>query len=325
MKTLRKIVLFVLALLVAGSVGGYFYARKKFEAPANQLTVAGLPTNFSFEWEANNAVQPAVAHAAQLVPVQIPGCSRTCFLQFDTGAPYTLLYAPSIAALRARYPATRAMLQAPADTVHNFRFALGQAQVRVSRLPVLNFGAREIPADSTKPFVIGTLGTDVLEGRVLLIDYASRRLTLSNKVPDDLARRTDFVPLTFESRRVMFEANLQNEARNLLFDSGTSAYALITSQNNWKTLIQPQAPVHTQAVNSWGKTLTSYTAPTAAAMHLGAAKIPLGTVTYIEGMNLFQSLMMRFSGLGGMLGNEVFAGRTVILDVAGGRFGVVRK
>ena len=44
----------------------------------------------------------------------------------------------------------------------------------------------------------------------------------------------------------------------------------------------------------------------------------------MDGTSLTQNLMMRFSGMGGMLGNEAFSGRTVLLDVAGGRFGLVR-
>ncbi|GAA4007234.1 hypothetical protein GCM10022408_18920 [Hymenobacter fastidiosus] len=77
-------------------------------------------------------------------------------------------------------------------------------------------------------------------------------------------------------------------------------------------------------VNSWGKTLTSYTVATAEALHLGPATVPLQTVTYVEGTTVMQNLLTRFSGLGGMLGNEPFTTRTIIPDVRGSRFGVVQ-
>ncbi|UYZ60359.1 hypothetical protein [Hymenobacter latericus] len=325
MKTFRKILLLVLALLVAGGVGGYFYARQKFEPGANQLAVTQLPATCAFEWKADTTARPTVAHAQQLVPITVPGCPRTCYLQFDTGAPYTLLYEHPLAALRERYPATGRTLTLRADSVRDFRFALGQGQVQVRKLPVLRYGAHQLPADSTQPFIIGTLGADVLEGRVLIVDYARRRFTLCEQVPDSLASRTNFVPLAFTSRRVLLSATLQGEPRQLLFDSGSSAFALLTSQSRWQELSQPAAAVAVRPVNSWGKTLTSYTAPTAIKLGFGPAALPLHTVSYIEGMSWWQTALMRFSGMEGMLGNQPFAGHTVVLDVPGKRFGVVRR
>ncbi|RAK69920.1 hypothetical protein [Hymenobacter edaphi] len=324
MKTLATILLSVLLLLVLGGVGGYFYMQRKFAPPANQLTVGGLPAQAAFVWQADSSAQPVQARAHQLVPVRVPGCSRTCYLQFDTGAPYTLFYAHPLAALRAEYPAVGAALQPRADTVRNVQFRLGGAAVQVRRAPVLRYGAHQLPADTAAPFVIGTLGADVLEGRVLVVDYPRRRLSLFAALPDSLAGRADFVPLELKGRRVMLRAELPGQSGPLLFDSGSSAFALLTSQSRWQELAQPAAPVRTNAVNSWGKTLTTYTTPTVAALRLGSTKLPLGTVSYMTGMNLMQQLLTRVSGMAGMLGNEPFVGRTIILDAPGGRFGVVR-
>ncbi|GAB3825582.1 hypothetical protein [Hymenobacter jeollabukensis] len=324
MKTLATILLSVLLLLVLGGVGGYFYMQRKFAPPANQLRVAGLPASGRFAWQADSSARPAVAHAHQLVPVRVPGCARTCYLQFDTGAPYTVFYAHPLAALRAQYPAAGPALVPQADTVHDVQFSLGGAELRVRRAPVLNYGAHALPADTAAPFVIGTLGADVLEGRVLVIDYPRQRFSLYAATPDSLARRADFVPLELKGRRVMLSAELPGQSGPLMFDSGSSAFALLTSQSRWQELIRPAAPVRTKAVNSWGKMLTTYTAPTAAALRLGATELPLGTVSYMTGMTLMQEMLTRVSGLAGMLGNEPFAGRTIILDAPGGRFGVVR-
>jgi hypothetical protein len=110
----------------------------------------------------------------------------------------------------------------------------------------------------------------------------------------------------------------------MMFDTGSSAEGLITSQANWEQLAHPGAQPSTTAVNSWGKTLTKHSVATPANLELGAAKIPLQTVTYIEGMTFMQQMLTRFSGLGGMLGNAPFVGRTIILDVRGARFGLVQ-
>jgi hypothetical protein len=323
MKVLVKILLAIFALFVLGSIGGYFYFRKQFQAPANQLTVSQLPAFARFAWRADTTGAHVMPHAVLLVPITLPNCPRTCYLQFDTGAPYSLLYSHALAALQARYPAAGPALKSPADALQNFQFAIGSGQVAARSIRVREMGARTLPADSTAPFVIGTLGTDVLEGRVLVIDYPRQRFELRTAVPDSLARQAVFAPLGFEQRRMLLSAGLQGADKQLLFDSGSSAFALLTSQAAWQELAKPGAPDQVTPVNSWGKTLTAHTVPTAARLQIGATALPLGTVTYIDGTTFMQRTLTRFSGMGGMLGNEVFSQHTLILDVKGGRFGVV--
>ena len=325
MKTFKKILLAIGLLFLISGIGGYFYFLKRFQAPANQLVVSQLPATCSFAWQADTANHRAMPHAALLVPITLPGCPRTCYLQFDTGAPYSLLKSNALKALRAQYPATSAALLVEADTVHNLRFALGQGQVLARSIRVRPYANPVLlPTNPDEPFIIGTLGTDLLEGRVLVIDYARQRFTLSASVPDSLVRHAAFVPLTFKERSVLLSVGLQGQPEQLYFDSGSSAFALLTRQSTWEKMAKPAAVAHTVGVNSWGKTLTSHTIATAANLQLGAATVPLRTVTYIEGTSLTQQLMVRFSGMGGMLGNEPFANRTIILDVRGGRFGLVQ-
>jgi hypothetical protein len=323
MKLLLKILLSVLALFVLSGIGGYFYMRQKFAPPANQLVLTGLPATTAFTWWADTAQGRDMAHAAVLVPVRLPGCPRTCYLQFDTGAPYTVLYTESLAALQAAYPTLP--FAHPADTVRNFRCSLGRSQVLARWVRVLPHGPHTLPADTATPFILGTLGADVIEGRALLLDFAHRRFSLDALVPDSLGRRATFVPLAFENRRVLVRMNLQGQPRQLLYDSGASAFSLLTSHDEWDRLAQPGAPVRKVNVKSFDRTLTSYTVPTAATLQLDKATLPLGTTTYMDGTSLTQNLLMRFSGMGGMLGNRAFDERTVLLDVAGGRFGVVQR
>ncbi|MBO2010235.1 hypothetical protein [Hymenobacter negativus] len=325
MKPALKILLSVLTLFLLSGIGGYFYMRQKFTPAANQLVVSGLPATTSFTWWADTARGRAMPHAAVLVPVRLPGCPRTCYFQFDTGAPYSLLYTESLASLQAAYP-TLPFAQA-ADTVRDFRCSLGQSQLLAHWVRVKPHGPHNLPADTATAFIIGTLGADVIDGRSLVLDFAHRRFSLDAHLPDSLAQRATFVPLAFENRRVLLTMNLQGKPRQLLYDSGTSAFSLLTSHGEWDRLAQPGAPVHKVDVKSFDRTLTSYTAPTAATLELDntVPPLPLGTTTYMEGISLTQSMLMRFSGMGGMLGNRAFDEQTILLDVPGGRFGLVRR
>lgn len=324
MRVLAKTLLAIFAMFALSGVGGYFYFRKQFQAPANQLVVSQLPATTAFAWEADTTHH--LAHAALLVPVIIPCCPRTCFLQFDTGAPYTLLKSNALAVLRANFPATRGALQALADTVRDFRFTIGQAQVQARKIWVRPYAsATQLPTNPDEPFVIGTLGTDVFDGRTLVIDYARQFFSLSSSAPDSLLRRATFVPMSFQERRVLLSVGLQGKPQELMFDSGSSAFALLTSPGNWQRMARPAATAQLVPVNSWGKTLTAHTVATTATMQFGASAVPLGTVTYIEGTTFMQRMLTQVSGMGGMLGNAPFGQHTIILDVKSGRFGVVQS
>ncbi len=76
-------------------------------------------------------------------------------------------------------------------------------------------------------------------------------------------------------------------------------------------------------MNSWGKTLQVHVIASDAALHLGATRLPLGEVAYVEGVSAAQEWMMRLSGMGGMTGNRLFLERTIIVDTRGGRFGLL--
>ena len=110
----------------------------------------------------------------------------------------------------------------------------------------------------------------------------------------------------------------------MLFDSGSSAFALVTSKAVWQTLARPGAATDTTIVQAMGRPVTTYTAPTAVALALGSQSVPLGTVTYMEGIRWEQELMMRFSDMTGMLGNAPFSTHTLILDVRNSRVGLVQ-
>jgi hypothetical protein len=323
MKSFLKVLAGLLLLLLAGGIGGYFYVQHKFQPAANQLVVSGLPLSSPFVWQADSSARPIVPQAGLLLPIMLPGCPRRCYVQFDTGAPSSVFYAHPLAALSVRYPGARSALLPRADTLHNLHLALGNGQIQARRLRVIAYGAHQLPADTAARLIVGTLGADVLEGRVLVLDYQRQRFSLVAQVPDSLAQRASFVPLAFTGRRLILSAAIAGEPRQLLFDSGSSAFALLTNSATWQQLASPQATAQTTAVNSLGKILTAHTVATAAGLRLGQVTVPLQTVTYMEGTTLFQRSLMRFSGMGGMLGNRPFNQHIILIDEAHQRFGLV--
>ncbi|WP_210490165.1 hypothetical protein [Rufibacter aurantiacus] len=319
MKSLKRIGLTFLFLLVLGSVGGCFYFKAKFKPAANQLKVVPQSVSIPVTWAASGQ-DP---YAYLLVPVTLAGCPKTFYLQFDTGAPSTLFYKGKMEAIQKKgfaltFGQTDDRLQ-----LKEMTFTVGALPVTAQEVTVLAYGDSVIHwNDPSSIEVIGTLGTDFLEGHIVELDYQRMTLTLSDQLPNNLAPAS-LQPFTFDSRRILLPSRINGDETELLFDSGSSTYELLTDKATFESFAQPGQTQDAAQVNSWGKTLTAYTTTTNATVAFGPVQLPLRKATYLEGMSFMNTILMRFSGMGGMTGNKLFLGHTLLLDLKQMRFAVL--
>jgi hypothetical protein len=324
MKMLKLTLLVVFLVITAGGIGGYIYFRSKFIPPANQLVVRTNNKMTPFTWassEMGNAVNP---HAAMLLPVQVRGCERTFFMQFDLGSPYTVFYKDKLQSLADTMGGVSLVSREDKVFVQNFSFAMDKLTVTAAEAQVITYGEKINWTDSSAVEIIGTAGADLIEGRVLVVDFPRARLFLGDSLPDSLEANAVFTPLEFKHRRVLLPVVLNGKTTSLLFDSGTSAFELLTNEKQWSSLAKAGASVKSFGVNSWGKTLTVYSVPTDHFIKFGTLALPIKNVHRIEGTSFIQNMLMRFSGMGGMIGNKIFIDRIIILDTRQLRFGLLR-
>lgn len=178
-------------------------------------------------------------------------------------------------------------------------------------------------ADTSNAEIIGTVGTDLFEGKVLVIDYRKNNLFVGDKIPDALSARTKLADFKFKNRRVLLPAMVDGKETDIFFDSGTSAFELMTDKKTWEHLAKKGATVSRYAVNSWNNQLMVNTIQTDYTITFNSAEIPLRHVTYVEGTSFLQRLLMQFGGVGGLTGNKLFVGKIVILDTKNKKFGFV--
>jgi hypothetical protein len=128
------------------------------------------------------------------------------------------------------------------------------------------------------------------------------------------------MPMRFRERRVLLPAVVAGRETTLLFDTGSSAFELLTSRRIWRRLARSDAAEEIIPVSSWDDTLVAHRVASDARVELGGADLPLQRVTWIEGTGLMQNLLMRISGMGGMTGNRLFIDRILLLDLREERF-----
>lgn len=293
MKILKKLVLGLMGVLVLSAAGGYVYFDQKFTPEKNYLTVQNESGSVPFIWMGTEK-------NVLLLPVHFPKDAKTYYLQFDTGSPYTMLYSDAI----------KKISQITLDKDHaKASFSIGKTKITSNKFKIYNQGKDS--NDSIQ--IIGTLGADILENRKTVLNFKENYITLNlTKVPSRL--ETKLFDFTFKKRRMILKGFLKGEEEEFLFDSGTSAYELLTNKEVWSTMKLPNSKIKVDKSQSWDKVLTVYTANCNDKILFSNTAIPLNRVTYVEGYSQTQYAMMKFSGMTGMLGNRIFLNNSLYID-----------
>lgn len=260
-----------------------------------------------------------------LIPVRLNAIEKTFYMQFDLGAQSTLFYRAKIDSIRERFPEVSYSSQGES-------LVLAPVKMNASGTQVASDGSRVIDLKSAQPVnwspdsvdVIGTFGADLIADRVMIIDYPSKAIRLTDSLAPEIAAKVTLVPMSFQSRRIFLDGKINGDARRIIYDTGSSAFEMLTDQSSWNKLARAGAPVETYDVKSWNDTLTTHSVATDATIEIGGVVLPLKRVTRVDGVGILTQLAMRAMGVGGMTGNKLFIDRTIVLDTKQQLFGVVR-
>ncbi len=295
MKTVKKIVIAFLALIVVSSILGYFYFDRKFTPNKNYLMVQNESGKIPIVWEGNHK-------NALLVPIKFEGDTIKYFLQFDTGSPYTLFYKNSAEKIQQ-------------IILHNetakSAFLIGKTKVFSKHFKVIDQGEKFDPKDSIK--IIGTLGADILENRKTVINFKNNYVEI-NILKQPIGIQNNLMDFEFKKRKIIIPGVLKEKKEKFLYDSGTSAYELLSSKEVWNDLKTVNSKIIIEKANSWQNTLTTYTAKSDIPITFNKKSILLKSITYVDGFSKTQYLLMKFSGMTGMLGNAFFLENTIYID-----------
>lgn len=297
-------------------------AQNAFEP--NYLSLPDKNYSFRFYWKGDSLNNRWEPHAALLLPVTLPGCPRIFYMQFDLGAPSTVFYRSKLKEIHALYPKTK-LAEDTAKRLKDLWFKVGEVPVFASEVIVMDYKSHPIDWKNRKGVeIIGTIGADFIENRVVMIDYPAQRFDNRKELPRKMASAgwTDFL---FARRSVLLPATLQDKRTMLFFDTGSSAYELLTDKRTAASLAKPGASPVSYPVRSWSRTWTANTLPAGDSIVLATQKLPLNGVTYMEGVSSAQIDQMMKMGIGGMTGNKLFINNILILDTRSKKFAVLNK
>ena len=290
------------------------------DMPSSQLILPNEHFKVPFTWKGDSINGQWENYAAMLIPVKLVGCPKQFYMQFDAGAPYSLFYRNKLNAISSQYPLA---VHVPDSAVMKMElgFFVGKTKIVAHEMMLKQLGATQINWDNSAVEIIGTLGTDFIGNKTVQIDYPGKKISIGYKIPEKSGLTlTDFI---YANRSIILPALIKGKKTMLYFDSGSSAFELLTSKETAATLALPGATPLTYPVSSWGKILTATSYASGDSIEIAFRKMPLNRVTYIEGASDAQVNRMMKMGIGGMTGNKLFLHSILVLDIKNKQFGIL--
>jgi hypothetical protein len=322
MKIFKRILITLAILIVLALAGGYFYIKSQMKAPPNELVVANGTVTIPFAWDSATINNVHYDKAALLLPVNLLGCDKKFYMQFDMGASFSMFYMSKLKMIHEQFrniPFTKQSKDTSKLDLLNYDFSVGNLAVKAKDIKLSNFSSDSIAwSDTSRKVVIGTLGPDFIEGKILTIDYPNQTITVSSELS---ANDTDgWFDLRYEERRVMLPVAIDSEEYYLYFDTGSSTYQMITKEAIFKKHAAKDAPVESYNLGgSWDNTYQMQDVKTNKQIDIAGRKLPLVRLSNIPGDFKIKLLFWALD-VEGMTGNSLFLNNKLVIDTKNKRF-----
>ena len=173
--------------------------------------------------------------------------------------------------------------------------------------------------------IIGTIGVDLIDGKIAIIDYPNQLLTISPEISEKIKSELPLTDFIYAQRRILLPAKVKGKPTVLYFDTGSSMYELLTDRKTAQSLAVAGGAIEQSKVKSWDKYLVVNTLVTNDSIEIGNNTIAIRKAAFIDGVNNSQVEQMMKMGIGGMTGNKLFLDYKMVLDTKNKKFGLIRS
>lgn len=314
----------VILSVIAAIIGIRKFNDSWFKERPNYLSYTSEGKQMTFEWSEETYGSYTEPHVAMKIPVSFEGVSQQFYFQFDTGSPTTFIYGNSIPSLKNIGVNVLVESKDENQYVKQLNLILGGNKTRMNRVEILeNYGNIFTANDTIREIKLGTIGSDFLDKKITEIDFKNQKIQVYDERPKWMASLPDFKPFSFKGRRLMLPAKIMGKNLELFYDSGCSAFGLITSKNRYDRYTNTSIKEITYEGNRFGESLTLHHKDSDESITIGNDSLKLRRISYVDMYTPFQGLMTPFTKIGGWLGNKPFINSTIILDIKKEEFVVV--
>lgn len=249
-------------------------------------------------------------------------------MQLDLGAPQTHFYENNLKELFNLHPYLKNKIdssyifwinKSKNPYIKNCRLTLGNYKLQNRYIGVYqNFGSY-IPVDAlTKCPLIGTIGTDIFENKILIINYPNNRIGIFENLPEEY-NNSSFSKFEEKYGRILIHFLINGKDERLMFDSGSSIFGILTTKNNAKK-ITSKPMVDELSVNSWGNNIKVFGRKINKPILFRDKPIDTDIAYYIT--NFKYKILYRILKIWGVTGNSLFLKNTIIINYKTKQFGI---
>jgi len=284
-----------------------------------------------FKWTADSISGKYFDKSSIVIPVKIDNIPANFNMQFDLGAVKTVIYGNSIEPYLDFYPELKNKIDTSKKFLiqgeHNPMFTNMSLQMGSTSFNGIeigyfkNFGSK-INKDSILSKTerhIGTIGPDLFQEKILIIDYPRNRIGVCEVLPTAYKSAT-FQPFKSDDGRPKIPLVIGGKTEYLMFDTGSSIFTMTTTKKDALEVASPKV-VDSLSVFSWGKKLTYYGVKIKKPIKFGN-KVLNGSIVYYDEQETFQDFY-KFVNIWGLTGNVFFLKNIVIIDYKNKLFGVL--
>lgn len=317
----KKIGFTLLVILVLISSVGFYYIKKFdnafFKEKSAYLEYTFESKSIHFDWAANSTGSEGFhePQAAMTFPLKIQDFAHQFHIQFDTGAPHSYIYENDLKSLRALGLDLKEVIKGEERFVEQLEFVLDDNHIKASMIRILaDYGNTFDKNDTISKIGIGTIGSDFIKDRITAINFKNQTLELYTERTEWMKTLPKFKPFDFTGRRIMLPVTINEKDYELFYDSGCSAFGLITIKSRFDKYSDESTEVIAYNAKSWDSSIPITSKTTNQLISVGDTELSLKRVSFIDMYTFVQPIVTPFTQVGGWLGNQPFNESTLIID-----------
>lgn len=287
-----------------------------------------------FKWVNDSVSGRYIEKLAILLPVQIENLPNRFLMQLDLGSNQTVIRGNTIGSFYQKYPDLKSKLDSinlckvqthECPHINDLNVKIGGVfDCNVNAACFQGYGVK-VPVDSLSPEVeilIGSIGTNVLKDKVLMIDYPNNRMSITDASAVD-ASSYSFSPFQFlkenEDNRLLLPFSANGQDFRVMFDTGASMFQLSAPEKNARMICDSKA-VDSLLINSWGEKQRIIGLESNVELRFGEKVLPQLKV-YYDPSNKYD-FFYESNNVFGLTGNALFLNDVIVIDYQNKRFGI---
>ncbi len=326
MKRIVKIAGWALVILLLLYAGAYTFNNYYLKNRTPGLTTTAHTNGLvwvPFRWAAGKNSD----REALYIPITVDTIANKFYLQFDTGILRT-----KITSLNRGFPYLKKYV---ADGKYNqLPVYLGNHEpYTFDEQSSIDYGFNkpdDFRAKDTSAIVkIGDAGYDYIKGRIFICDFRNARYALTDELPRETERRVTWIqsPGVRANRwPVHIPLKINGQERVFSYDNGSSMFTLFVTKRFWNDITDNGSigQRDSLSLSSWGEYYWYVRArPAQKITSLLGEDLSSKKVFYGTRLNpVIHALWNHFEGADGLMGNEYFRDKVLVIDTKANRIGL---